>query len=337
MSVSIGKAREGGLLKYFKIVDGDNVYRILPPLGVLSQLGVWSRYYPLAWGYKDSSGKMIPFVDPSVRNRTNGMYDQMSAALERNITLKSRKDQLKEGGASEEQVGQMIELIKQFNIENKNYMFAVNVKGEIGVLKLGVTCYKALTGDRQTDDPGLLNKLGTNNPTTSLTGAFINFHRSGRGFNTQYTVGPYFEPKADGSFVHRLHTIDDNVKALLDSIGVDKLNLDTLYPYPSLEEVARIVSEGSKAVDEILGKSKSSNASSETPPDNSLTATTTVPLQKAGENTEVAVQPTEVAAATPEVKVEVAKAEATAAPSASTQPFATMSNEDFLKSMGVNV
>ena len=50
--MKIGKPKYGNGKKIFKIKDGDNVYRILPPLGKLADAGKWSVYQKVEWGYK---------------------------------------------------------------------------------------------------------------------------------------------------------------------------------------------------------------------------------------------------------------------------------------------
>lgn len=333
--MKIGKAKEGGLFKFFKMEDGDNVYRILPPLGELSEKGIWSRYCPLVWGYKNTEGQTMPFIDPSVKNRSNGMWEHLSAAQDRRIKLEAQKEKMKEAGASKEQMEKINEVLKQYNIEKKNYVLAVNLKGEVGVLKLGVTCHKALVGDKQTDDPGLFAKAKTNNPVKSLTGVYINFYRSGRGFNTSYTVSFYQEEQDDGSFRNKLHTIDDNFIKILDEIGSDRLNLNKLYPTPTLEEVARIVEEGPVAVDEILG-SRGSSASS----------TTTEAKTEVAETTEVTEEKVEAKAETAPVVEEKVETKTTVAAEAEapvveekkeTVNANDLDPDEFLKSMGVDV
>src|SRR4051812_43763333 len=60
-NVAIGTPQYGGKKKNnSRLVDGDNVYRILPPLFELASEGVWAVYECLHWGFKGSKG-MRPF------------------------------------------------------------------------------------------------------------------------------------------------------------------------------------------------------------------------------------------------------------------------------------
>jgi len=48
MSIKIGKAKFGAQnqqRKYFKLKDGEQAYRILPPLGELADQGRWSIFH----------------------------------------------------------------------------------------------------------------------------------------------------------------------------------------------------------------------------------------------------------------------------------------------------
>ncbi|MHA1675946.1 MAG: hypothetical protein ACTSU6_02095, partial [Candidatus Njordarchaeales archaeon] len=73
--MKVGKTKYGGGKKVFKLKDGDNVYRILPPLGKLADAGRYSQYYRVEWGYKNSKGQNRPFQDCRVVNRSNNMVE----------------------------------------------------------------------------------------------------------------------------------------------------------------------------------------------------------------------------------------------------------------------
>lgn len=260
--MKIGKRGSGGKTN-FKFEDGDNVYRILPPLGNNADAEIWCQYYPVVWGYKGTDDKMKPFVDASEKNLSNGKWETMSAALRRSEELKIKQQQMKDAGATKDQMKQIGDIVMRFNIEKKYHVNAINLKGEIGVLKIGYKAYKQLVGDKKSDDPGILALLKNKeiDPTTHLTGAYINFKRTGKGRDTQYTVTPYMEEQQDGSLRVKLHEIDDAVKNQLSSLGPARLDLTTLYPTPTLEEIEEIVSGGPEVVDRILKNSDSDSSS----------------------------------------------------------------------------
>ena len=49
--MKIGTVNYGTQKKRLKIVDGNNIFRILPPLGEMAEIGKWHKYYRVEWGY----------------------------------------------------------------------------------------------------------------------------------------------------------------------------------------------------------------------------------------------------------------------------------------------
>lgn len=344
--MKLGKANYGSQKKIFKIEDGDNVYRILPPMGELADAGTWAKYYAVVWGYKNSQGKNKPFVDPSEKNRSNGMLEHVSAALERRLKLEEQKEKMKKAGATKEQMDKINEILKQFNIEKKFYVNAVNLKGEIGLLKIGYKVYKALTGDKQKGEKGLIDRLMDKgvDPVSSLdNGRFFNLHRQGRGLDTQYTVTVYQENVEVNGEVYqkdKVHKIDD---ALINRLEKEAFNLATLYPTPSLAEVERIVKEGPTAVDAILGNNDQS-ASEEMSSDDETVDTSSLKSETKTEAESAPVETKTEAAPPVETKTEpVAETKTEAAPKQESAPAAPAKDasdldpDEFLKSMGVSL
>src|SRR5271155_5530075 len=101
MSTKIGKARYGSSVsqrKYFKLKDGEQAFRILPPLGELADAGRWSVFHSVHYGYKTSDGKQKPFLSPEVKNRKTNMVEVQDAAKERIETLKAKYEEAKKSG-----------------------------------------------------------------------------------------------------------------------------------------------------------------------------------------------------------------------------------------------
>jgi hypothetical protein len=91
-------------------------------------------------------------------------------------------------------------------------------------------------------------------------GRFFIFSRSGRGRDTIYTVQEYKQKTevvgpngqkiiADLPFPHSLN------ETIIAKLATDAFELDTVYPSVTPEQEYRIVHEGAKAVDDILGGS----------------------------------------------------------------------------------
>src|ERR1700677_1411907 len=98
--MKIGKAKFGGQTsrKYFKLADGEQAYRILPPLGELADQGRWSVFHSVHYGYKSTDGKQKPFLSCEVKNRKNGMIEVPDAAKERITSLKAKYEEAKKSG-----------------------------------------------------------------------------------------------------------------------------------------------------------------------------------------------------------------------------------------------
>lgn len=247
--------------KRFQIEDGDNVYRILPPLGSLAEKGHWSKYWSVVWGYK-SNGKNRPFHDCRVTNYRTRMVEVESAAFIKAEKLKKFYNELKEKEKSGESVNPDMmkkakEMTRTFNIEGKHYMNVVNLKGEIGVLKVGAKGKQLLEEE--------IKKLVAKgiDPLSAENGRFFNIFRSGTGMNTVYQVTEYREEKEmNGEIVSvsKVHKMDNAFIARLKSEAFD---LGTLYLKPSADQVEAIV--GGADFDAVMGLDNGSDQGDDAP------------------------------------------------------------------------
>ena len=314
--MKVGQANYGGKKEVFKIKDGDNVFRILPPLGDLADAGKWSMYYRVEWGYKDTSGKMKPFQDVRVVNRQTGMVEVESAAHIRREQLKKAKDSLlaqykadPTNQTVKDQLKEATEAVKRYNLDSKHYLNAVSLDGKIGLLKIGHKTMLALRSE--------IDKLTQHgiDPLSIEKGLFFNFHRSNLTGNFQdvnYQVTPYkTNVKATINGVESI--VEQNTTHAMDAAFISRLDnevfaLDNLYPEVTADEVQQMVTEGSVAVDRILGKKDTSTAKAAVTP-----AAVATPVQQT---------------AVPEVQT--APVQQVPAAVASTD----MEEDDFLKSIG---
>lgn len=348
--MKVGKAKFGSNKKFFKIEDGDNVYRILPPLGNLADKGMWSKYYRVEWGYKNSEGRTKLFQDCRQTNRETGMVEIESAAHLKREQLKQNlakvSEDFKAGKATKEDVIDARRLTMKFNVESKHHVNAVNLKGEIGLLKLGHRAKLSLDAQiKKLKDEGV-DALGIEN------GVYFNIYRSGTGRDTVYQVSIYTE-KVEANVngerqlieKRKTHTMDEAFISRLDS---EAFELDDMYPAPTSEEIEAIVNGGPEVLDQVISKYKGSSSSRPKPsvedvvkkasePVDSIPAkdlissedlSTSAPSAQeeiasttsATVTTEAPVQQQAAPAAAPETKVETSEDE--------------MSDEDFLKSIG---
>lgn len=291
MSV-FGKAKFGGKgREYFKLKDGTNgPYRILPPMGDLAEEGRWSVFHAIHYGYKNSEGKMRVFVSPLIENRKTKMVESPDAALEFINKLKVKLDEAKKAN-NKELVNKIQELVggkkSRYNLDKNHYLNVIDLQGNIGILKIRHRCKLALDAE--------IKKLRGSNiePLGETTGRFFSFHRSGTGMDTVYSVSVY-KQKLNVEGVGEvekdvIHSITDDIarrSCVQNKDGSfsykEAGRLDSLFAKPTSEEVARIVNEGPKAVDEILdSKTETADADDggleddETPAVNTAQAVTT--------------------------------------------------------------
>lgn len=265
--MELGKAKYGSGKKVFKLQDGDNVYRILPPMGKLAKSGKWNMYYRVEWGYKNSAGKNRPFQDVRVLNRETKMVEVESAAHLNRETLKAKLTELvsalrkdPNNVSLKQQYADTKEAVKRFNLDSKYYLNAIDLNGQIGLLKIGHKAFMALKTEIDK-----LRKRGVD-PLSVDNGRFFNFNRSnatGNFQDTAYQVTVYKENvQVNGETLEkdRVHKIDQTV---IDRLANEAFELSGMYPEITASQVEEIVKGGPAAVDRILGADDARSADSE--------------------------------------------------------------------------
>lgn len=335
--MKIGKAKYGGGKKtYFKLKDGDVVYRILPPLGDLADEGFWSVYYRVHYGYKNAEGRSRPFESSLVKNRKNNMVEVADAAVERLDQLKSKLQTAKDAKdkKSVESLHKLVGAPKSlYNLDNNHYLNAIDLQGNIGILKLRHKAKQALDVEiRKLRDKGV-------DPLSVDNGRFFVFTRTGMGNETQFAVRPYKKTitienvgEVEQDVVHK---ITEEVMARLSSEAAE---LGKLFRKPSEEEVAQIVAESnivtgiSPNIDDILGYKTNGGAAVDAEGDSNVEETDAAPEQAAAPE-EVKAKPAAKPAPMVETKTEAKKA--ATAPQTTAEKVTEMSNDEFLKSLGL--
>lgn len=329
--MKLGNAKYGGerkKRKYFRLKDGEATFRILPPMGNLADKGVWSVFYSVHFGYKNSKDQLRPFQSPLVKNNKTKMIEVPDAALDRLLKLKAQYEDAKKSGNQElvKKLEPLVGMEGRYSLDKNHHLNVVDAHGNIGVLQLRHKAKLALDAEiKRLRESGI-------DPLSIEDGRFFTFRRTGMGSDTSFSVIVAKEKlNVQGvGVVERdiVHKIDaDLIKRLKD----EAVELDTLFKKPTAEEVKRIVEEGAKAVDEILDR-KTEAASVEDTTDyedlsedlSEPTTTQAAPVAASsavGQETKAAVQ-------------ETPKAEASAT-TTDAQKIAEMSEADFLKSLGL--
>lgn len=343
-----GKAKKGGEFtkrKYFKLKDGDQAFRILPPMGNLADKGVWSRFYNIHYGYKNSKDQMRVFQSSLVVNRKTKMVEQPDAALEKIQKGKAALQAAKDAGNTKlvEQLDKLFGQKGQFNLDKNHYVNAIDEQGNVGLLKLRHRAKLALETTLKALEADGVDALD------AADGRWLVFRRSGNGLDTSFQVLVKTDKiKVEGiGMVEKpiSHAITPELAAQMLTKNADgsytykeAADLDNLFKAPTAEEIARIVAEGAKAVDEILdAKLAGAGEDSDEGEDGPESEESTPPA---------APQSADVPAT---AQAALAQATAAAAPAAVTPPVATpapapqsqaqvisqQSDDEFLKSLGL--
>jgi hypothetical protein len=270
--MKIGKARFGGngfqQRKYFKLKDGEQAYRILPPLGDLADSGRWSIFYNVHYGYKTTDGKQKPFLSPEVKNRTSKMVEVSDAAKERIESLKGKLEEAKKSDnkAAFEKLNALVGPTGMYNIDNNHYMNVVDAQGNVGILKLRHKAKLALEAE--------IKKLNGENcdPLSVEDGRYFVFTRTGMGRDTTFSVRVLKEKLT----VQGVGTVERDVVHKLDDELLGRLEreagqLDKIFKRLTSDEVKKIVETSdlmtgvSPYLDELFAKN--SNKAQESEPD----------------------------------------------------------------------
>lgn len=256
--MKIGKAKFGGQTsrKYFKLKDGEQVYRILPPLGELADQGRWSVFHSVHYGYKSTDGKQKPFLSCEAKDRKTGTIQVGDAAKDRITKLKAQLEEGKKAGnkvaidALEPLVGNQ----GMYNLDSNHYMNVVDSQGHIGILKIRHKAKLALEAEIRS-----LNADGVD-PLSVEDGRYFVFSRTGMGRDTTFGVKVLKEKlKVDGvGVVERdvVHVLDEDLQARLSAEAGE---LGKIFKTLTSEEVKQVVDGSdlktgvSPALDKLFG------------------------------------------------------------------------------------
>ncbi len=332
--------------KYFKLNDGDSVFRILPPLEELGLAGKgkdWSQFFKVHYGYKNTAGKLRVFQSSLVINRKTKMVEVPDAADQRIKELKAKLEEAKALGnkAVAEKLGKLVSGQKSmYNVDSNHYVNAMDSQGNIGVLKLRHRAKKAL------EDQIIQLEKKNVDPLSINDGRFFTFRRSGTGLDTSFSVSVAQETleipnvgKVNRDIVHKL-SADDIERAKSEAAELSKL-----FKSVSAEDIERIVKASdlmtgiSPAIDEIFDSKPSEGGSDEEEDDSDseyeAPARTGRTAQSAS-STVAQEQVQETKAATEAVALNKApEVVSTSVPQTTEAAVTDMSDAEFLKSLGI--
>lgn len=324
--------------KYFSILKGTQVYRILPPMGELAERGIWNTYAAVHFGYRGTNGYLRVFQSPKVVNRKTKMVEVPDEAEEHINRLRATKAQLEErqktsnSPAIEAQIAKIDGELQKFNLEKRFYVNAMNLNGEIGLLKLKMREKNAIDAARkQIEEAEGIDPIG-------VEGAFLTIVKSGDGAQNSVvsvTLNMKSETVGGKTFkVPNTHTVTEDLYPRLEK---EAFELNKLFVKPTAEEVAEMVKGGPAAVDVVFEKYRTSYQK-----DTSTTVSS--PAKTASSTVSDESEPDFSLSDDPpmmddeEIDAAPAQTKQAAAPSAPAASTATeMSDEDFLKSLNIDL
>ncbi len=347
--MKVGKANynQGNFTKkkYFKIKDGQQVYRILPPLGKLADAGKWSAYHRVEFGYVNSQKKMKPFLSTRVINRDR-MVEVESEAYLRREAFKAAVLAAKDAG-NIDQAKEIGKDLRKYNQSARHYYNVMTLDGEIGQLNVPNTCHKMIKA------LFLELELSGVDATGVESGRFVVINRSGTGLDTIYSVKEYKEKQTvdingvatevDVAVPHVL------TEAILGRLANEASELSELFPTITSEQEKQIV-DGDKtnnfaAIDEIFGLYKSNDDKDKSPTTAPAPTATAEPVAtQAAPVNEVPVTAEVITADTIAAKIDTPVAKPVATPVAQKEAVTTtaptadaesMSDDEFLASLGM--
>jgi hypothetical protein len=337
---------------YFNLEKGDNVFRILPPLGNLAQAGHWSKYWSIHWGYKDTKGKNRPFQSPEIKNHNTKMIEVVDAAKVRVDAMSARRDQLSrelkaavdsrnvaETKRLNDELNQLKELLKQYRLEKRYFLNAMTLDGKIGLLKIPHKAKVALDEEIKKLRSKGVNPLGIND------GRFFVFSNVGMGTDTTYSVRVY-EETIDVAGIGQVkkemaHSLSNDV---LTRLSTEAFELDKVYVKPSAAQVQAMVDNPSpENIEAIMDSLRVKNTRGESSLEEEsdveddvpeLTMTTAQPMTTASPQSLGASANVTVTAVSSETATVAQAPTPSKTVSTASQPapdFGAMSNEEFLK------
>lgn len=243
--INMDSLKPGREWKRHKIVDGNNIYRILPPFGDPElHKNIPFKKWTIVWGLIDlESGKMKPLNSPiNSPEKKCPVRDYLDLLTDK---VEQLTKQYEDQGMDEEQIKNKLSKVNKllWEIRPKTvYSYnACDKSGAIGILDLKPTAHKAMKRQMMEyindycQDPTALSS------DEDDSGVWFNITREGIGKATEYNVKISSTREKDER--GRLVAVDDrsplpeNVVKKYDEIGYDLQNLYITKSYDELKEL----------------------------------------------------------------------------------------------------
>lgn len=216
----------GPQIKHYRLKEGSNVFRVLPPMKSLAEFGKWCLYYSVHYGYfgvnraDPSKPSYRTFRCIEDKNLRTGMIKQDCPECNKNGVqrklLEAAQADLKQQGKSDEDIkiscAPLNGYLKSHNVDRKWYMNVLTEAGEVGVLEISHKCKKQL--DAQIEK--LQKEKGIKDPLDVDTGVWFDFLRTGNN--------------------KKVSEIVDTVSAVYEQVTIEGKKYDAIKQGPLTEE-----------------------------------------------------------------------------------------------------
>jgi hypothetical protein len=274
---SAGGFEGGGGSNYWNVKEGDNVYRVLPPVHSLADDGKWAIYFGTHFGYRgtadngDPRGRMKTFRCIEEMDFRTRMIRQDCPACD---AIKAEEEALKEAvfklkseGKSEDEIDTETHALrtwlKDHNCDRKWHLNVMREDGTFGVLKLNHKTQKKQLDGKIAE---LLEKEGIDALDLDQ-GVWFNFKRTGKKLEATdviEVVHEDMEVEIKGKKVRTKVikpaplTEEQQTKALKDCVDLSKIGTTLTY-----EQLKMVVECGDdmEEIDKVFNMSQKVDAS----------------------------------------------------------------------------
>lgn len=231
--------------KRFKVKDGNNVFRILPPFGDSSNGYVFKKWQVI-WGLKDpDSNRMRPFASSMTSEKRCPVTEYVSQLKKKAEQIKA---QLQASGESDDLIKERLKSLNQLisDLSPKTvYIYnAVDKSGDVGLLELKSTAHKKMKdamaqyiSDYQQDPTSL-------NSEDDDSGVWFNVKRSGMGRDTEYDVEKCQhktkKPTGGYSYDDDRSPLPETVVNNFENLAYDLSSVYQLKTYEDLERILEV-------------------------------------------------------------------------------------------------
>lgn len=271
MSMAIGTPQYGAKKKNnFRLQDGDNIFRILPPLGELAAEGIWAVYDSMHWGYKGSRG-MRPFKCIQKKDFKTKMIKvqcpECDKIAEKTALVEDHKKSLAAQGKSPEEIAESVKPLSDWlfshNLDKKWYLNVLTQDGKIGRLAIPHKMYTQL----QEVITDLVSKQGVD-PIGVEGGLWFNLVRTGKGLQTTHRVAVVEQMETINGRAMRTYKPAPLTQEVLQRVGTEAYDLKNAVKSLSFDDIQLIVKSGGdpEIVDAIFGNGEVTRSAEQAAP-----------------------------------------------------------------------